>query len=101
MAERKQVDDMTSKQDSDEARTILANKVDELRRHEIQFWQFLFGQVPNCKDIVPTATSWCGGVTSGIASVHRTLYLLFFLILVNSGVANSAKIVELLKWMVR
>ena len=92
---------MTAKQDSADARDALSNKVDELRRHEIQFWQFLFGQVPNCRDIVPTPTSWCGGVSAGIKSLHNTLWLLFGLIIFNGGLQHSSQIVEVLKWIAR
>ena len=90
---------MTARSDSDDARAVLANKVDELRRHEIQFWQFLFGQVPNCRDIVPTPTSWCGAVTAGILSLHRTLWFLFGLILLNGGLQHGDQIITVLKWI--
>lgn len=88
---------MPQSHSSDEARTILANKVDELRRHEIQFWQFLFGQVPNCRDITPTATSWCGGVTAGIDSIRRTIWLVIALGLMNAGFAHASQIMDVIK----
>jgi hypothetical protein len=77
----------------------LQHDLEQLKNHEIQFWQFLFGQMPNCRDIEPTPTSWCGGVTAGIKSVHRTLLLVIGLLFLSKGAEHADKVVSLLKWL--
>ena len=85
--------------DSGAARNALASQVASLQKHEIQFWQFMVGQVPNCKDIEPTATSWCGGVSAGIKTLQHTLWLMFALIFLNGGVTHASQIIDVLKWI--
>jgi hypothetical protein len=77
----------------------LQTDLEQLKNHEIQFWQFLFGQMPNCKEIEPTPTSWCGGVSAGIKSVHRTLLLIIALLILSKGAENASKVMEIIKWL--
>lgn len=98
---------------SDDARAVLANKVDDLRKevddlkqsekreqgYLVQQWMYMFGIAPNgpISRIEPTPESWCGMVTAGIQSLKKTMYLIAGLILLNAGVAHGQQIVELLK----
>ena len=77
---------MSERTDSDTARSVLQADVNALKRHEIQFWQFMVGLVPNgaVEKIEPAKGSWCDGVNMGILSLKRTVWFVF-----SMGVLNS------------
>jgi hypothetical protein len=75
--------------------------VTRLKDNDLQLWQFLFGQRPNCARIEPTSSSWCGGVTSGLKAIKNTLFFVLALLFVSGGITNADKISQVLKWIIK
>ena len=70
--------------DSDRSRSVLQatvnaleKQVSLLRDHERQVWQYMYGQVPNGRDIEPKDDSWCGQMSEANRQLKR---LGFFLV---------------------
>jgi hypothetical protein len=60
----------------------------------------MFGLMPNGKDIVPTATSWCGQISEGVKNIKRTTLFIFFTFLAFGLIDNRAAVLDLIRAMV-
>ena len=89
--------------DSDRKRSVdTAGIVATLQSNNIQFWQFMVGQRPNCAEIKPTPTSWCGMTTIGIQNLKKLVWFsLGVSLAVNNGSEIWKAVGEVLKWMAK
>ena len=95
---------MTLRRTESGNRTLLEVDVEELKaeaktlkQHEIQVWQFFFGQYPNGKDIEPIPTSWCGQISEGVKNLTRMMIFIVGTLFAFGLIDHRDAVIELFK----